>query len=41
MLRKIRIGSEFHHRGQITALPTQAGQDVGATDRLPLIPEVG
>ncbi|MGH8517209.1 MAG: DinB family protein [Panacagrimonas sp.] len=29
---------QTHHRGQVTTLLTQAGQDVGATDMLNLIP---
>ena len=29
---------QTHHRGQVTTLLTQAGQDVGATDMLLLIP---
>ncbi len=30
---------QTHHRGQITTLLTQMGQDVGVTDLTPLIPE--
>ncbi|MEK7738021.1 MAG: DinB family protein, partial [Pseudomonadota bacterium] len=30
---------QTHHRGQVTTLLTQAGQDVGVTDLLVLIPD--
>lgn len=30
---------QIHHRGQVTTLLTQAGEDVGATDLLLLLPE--
>ena len=32
---------QTHHRGQVTTLLTQAGADVGVTDFLALLPELG
>ena len=32
---------QTHHRGQLSALLTQAGQDVGVTDLLMMIPDAG
>ena len=32
---------QTHHRGQVTTLLTQAGVDVGVTDLLALIPDIG
>ena len=30
---------QTHHRGQVTTLLTQAGQEVGVTDLLALVPD--
>jgi uncharacterized damage-inducible protein DinB len=32
--------SQTHHRGEVSALLSQCGVDMGATDLLALIPEV-